>query len=761
MRDSADVQRLFDAVPGLFLVLRPDADFTVVAASREYREALRADAALLGRPLAEWLPGDPQQAGAGALHNVQASLRRVADTGRPETMPVQQFDLRRPAAAGGGYEARYWLPVHAPVLDELGAVELIVHRVHEAAAGANQDAIAILDSITEGFYTLDRQWRFDYVNREACRILGRRPGELSGQVVWEAYPGLEGTEIERRYLRAMHEREKGSFTAYYAGHERWYEITVFPAAEGISVFFRNVSERKALEAQRDALLAESERQRRIYQTALDSTPDIFSVFDLEHRVIYANEALLKTWGLGDVHGKRWLELGYEPAQAERLDREIEQVIATRAPVRGEIVFAGRNGRRLYDYSFAPVLGAGGEVVAVTGTGHDVTERQQLTERLAESQRLEAIGTLAGGVAHDFNNMLAAILVNVTMAEQDLPPASLPAGRLQLARRAAERARSLVRQILTFSRRAPKQQQLQALQPLVDEAIALLRSTLPPTVQVAVRPSALPLWASVDATQFQQLVVNLCTNAWQALKNERGQVRVSLSRVMLDAAQAAALGLRAGEWVRLRVSDNGAGMDEGVRTRIFEPFFTTKPVGRGTGLGMAVVHGVVQASGGAIQVRSRPGRGTSISVYLPRQPAPAGEPAAAAEAAPVAAPLPTARVLYVDDDEIVSLTAAALLSRAGFDVHCVRDGPSALSALVADAAGYAAVVTDFNMPGMSGLALAEAARRERPALAVILISGLVTDEVQAAARSVGVRQVVFKEDMMEALVDAVRSAVEAA
>ena len=760
MRDILALQRTFHAVPGLFLVLRPDADHTLVAASAEYLEALNTDAAVFGRPLSALFPSPPS-AGHDTLQNLQASLRRVAATRRAETMPVQQFDLPLPAEGGGGVEARFWLPVNSPVLADDGTVELIVHRVHEAAAKANRDAIGILDSITEGFYTLDRQWRFDYVNREACRLLGRQPGELSGQVVWEAYPGLEGTEIERRYLRAMHQREKGSFTAYYAGHERWYEITVFPAAEGISVYFRNVTEQKTVEAQHDALLAESERQRRIYETALDSLPDFVYVFDVDHRVLYANAALLKTWGVDDVRGKRFMDLGYEPWHADLHDREIDQVIATQAPISGEIPFTGTNGTRLYDYIFAPVLGAGGEVVAVAGTTRDITERQQMTARLGESQRLEAIGTLAGGVAHDFNNMLAAILVNLGLAAQDIPAGSAAIGRLQLAHRAAERARSLVRQILTFSRRAPKMQQVQLLQPLVDEAIALLRSTLPPTVQVAVRPAPMPLWACVDGAQFQQMVVNLCTNAWQALPDERGRVRVSLMHVKLARQQATALQLEAGDFVRLQVADNGLGMDDVVRTHIFEPFFTTKPVGQGTGLGLAVVHGVVTESGGAIQVRSRPGRGTSISIYLPRMPAPGIEVPVAAQPSQGLASAHAERVLYVDDDEVVSLTAAALLSRAGFVVTCAQDGQSALTALRDAPGGYAAVVTDFNMPGMSGLALTEAVRHEAPGTPVIITSGLVTDELQAAASRLGVRQVVFKEHMLDRLVDAIRSAVASA
>lgn len=752
MRDILALQRSFHAVPGMILVLQPDPAFTVVAASADYLRATRRDRALFGEPLAALFPhGDVFPA-------LRDSLQRVVASGRAETMPVQQFDLPLPAA-GGGVEARYWWSVNAPVLSEDGEVELIIHRVHEAAAKANQDAIAILDSITEGFYTLDRQWRFDYVNREAQRILGREPGELSGQVVWQAYPGLEGTEIERHYLRAMHQREKGSFTAWYAGHRRWYEITVFPAAEGISVFFRDVTASKSMEAQRDALMSESERQRGMYETALDSTPDFVSVFDTAHRVIYANAALLATWGVSDGRGRRLSELGYASWHANLHDREIDQVVATRMPVRGEVPFTGTTGTRLYDYIWAPVRGPQGEVVAVACTARDITERQQMAERLGEGQRLEAIGTLAGGVAHDFNNMLAAILVNLSEAEQDLQADSPAAQRLQLAQRAAERARALVSQILTFSRRAPKALQVQSLQPLLDDAMDLLRSTLPATVRFAVHASRAPLWARVDGAQFQQLVVNLCTNGWQALHDERGRLRISLTPQVLTLPQAHALGLDAGAWIRLRVADNGMGMEEAVRARIFEPFFTTKPLGRGTGLGLAVVHGVVKECGGAIRVLSRPGRGTCIDVILPRVPPPGGEGAAEPPSARAGhEPLAGGRVLYVDDDEIVSLSAAALLSRAGFTVTCVPDARAALEALRDSRAGYAAVVTDYNMPGMSGLDLAEIVRSETPHTAVIIISGLVTDELQAAAGHLGVRQVVFKEYMLERLVDAVTLAL---
>jgi PAS domain S-box-containing protein len=756
MTDGIEIQRILRAVPGSVLLLKPDADFTIVAGSAAYLTATHTTDAIFGRPLFEVFPDNPELTSANGSAALRASLQRVLATRCADVMAVQRYDVRRQAADGGGFEERYWRPANTPILRDDGEVDYILHHVEEAAARAKQDAIGILESITEGFFTLDRQWRFDYVNSEAHRILGRAPGELTGRVLWQAYPGLEGTDFERAYLRTMHRREKGSFTAYYAGHDRWYEVTTFPAAEGMSIYFRDVSEQKRMQTQRDALMAESERQRRIFETALDSTPDFVYVFDLDHRALYANAALLKTWGVDDVRGKRWMDLGYEQWHADLHDRELDQVIATRAPIRGEIPFTGTNGTRIYDYIFAPVLGADGEVVAVAGTTRDVTERQRLALRMVESQRLEAIGTLAGGVAHDFNNMLAAILGNVALAKQELEPTSPALGRLHLVHRAAERARALVRQILTFSRRAPQQHAVLALQPLVDEAIELLRSTLPPTVRLSVHSASPLLWARVDGPQFQQIVVNLCTNAWQALPKERGEVRVSVARVSLSAQQADALELSAGEHVLLQVADSGLGMNESVRSRIFEPFFTTKPPGQGTGLGLAVVHGVITESGGAVRVESEPGRGTCFSVYLPLLPEPAAELGAAI--GPSAGTAGSGgQVLYVDDDEVVSLTAAALLSKAGHAVSCAHDGPAALSALRSAPRAFDVVITDFNMPGMSGLAVAEAVRSQSPGTQVIVISGMVTDELQASARAMGVREVLPKEEMLERLVDAVRRA----
>ncbi|MDE2276093.1 MAG: response regulator, partial [Burkholderiales bacterium] len=253
----------------------------------------------------------------------------------------------------------------------------------------------------------------------------------------------------------------------------------------------------------------------------------------------------------------------------------------------------------------------------------------------------------------------------------------------------------------------------------------------------------PLYARVDGAQVQQLVLNLCTNAWQALPGQQGQVRIGLDRIE-----------GATPWVRLRVEDDGVGMSEATRARIFEPFFTTKPVGQGTGLGLAVVHGIVTASGGRIEVHSRLGEGTRFDILLPLVPAAAATaPTAVAgreEAMSALACGSGEQVLYVDDDEVVALTVSALLQRAGYGVTCVHSAQQALDLVRAQPRRFELVATDYNMPGLSGVALAEALAQIAPELPVVISSGYVTEALKAQAEAAGVRAVLLKEYAFERL-----------
>jgi len=412
----------------------------------------------------------------------------------------------------------------------------------------------------------------------------------------------------------------------------------------------------------------------------------------------------------------------------------------------------------------------GQPLRMVGTHTDITDVKQaeaqqraLETQLRESQKMEAIGTLAGGVAHDFNNLLAAILGNLTLAREDVGAQHPAQESLTEIGRAAIRARQLVQQILTFSRRQTQEMQRQPLTPLVEDALGLMRSLLPAGIKLVSRLPAATLPVLADATQVQQVLMNLCTNAWQAMEGRPGDITVALRDVRLDAAQALKLGaLPSGAYACLSVADNGPGMDLDTQRRIFEPFFTTKAPGAGTGLGLAVVHGIVKAHHGAIALDSRPGEGARFDVYLPLAGA---EQAVAAVGAPGAAPPEASaasgtHIVYIDDYEAMVFLVGRLLRKQGYRASTFNSGEDAMEWLRAHPQEPVdLVVTDQNMPGMSGVDVARSVAQDRPGLRVAIVSGHVNEQLQADAATVGVIEVMPKQDSMDALGDAIRKLLE--
>ncbi|MDG5975540.1 PAS/PAC sensor hybrid histidine kinase [Hydrogenophaga taeniospiralis CCUG 15921] len=462
-----------------------------------------------------------------------------------------------------------------------------------------------------------------------------------------------------------------------------------------------------------------------------------------------------------------------PDDLEQMRADREAHFEGRAPVyRNEHRVRCKVGNWKWVLSRGMVIGRDddGRPLRMVGTHTDITEHKQaeahqraLETQLRESQKMEAIGTLAGGVAHDFNNLLAAILGNLALAREDVGAHHPAQESLAEISRAAIRARQLVQQILTFSRRQTQEMQRQPLTPLVEEALGLMRSLLPAGFRLVSRlpTTALPVLA--DATQMQQVLMNLCTNAWQAMEGRSGDITVALREVSLDASQALQLGeLPGGAYACLSVADNGPGMDEETQRRIFEPFFTTKAPGTGTGLGLAVVHGIVKAHRGAIALHSSPGAGARFDVYLPL--ATGALPPTALEeppAAPVAAPVnPGKHVIYIDDYEAMVFLVGRLLRKQGYRASTFESGEAALDWLRAHPQDPVdLVVTDQNMPGLSGVEVARELRQLRPGLRVAIVSGHVNDRLIADAAEAGVCDVMGKQDSMDALGDAIRAFLE--
>ncbi|MGC4367873.1 hybrid sensor histidine kinase/response regulator [Hydrogenophaga sp. R2] len=498
-------------------------------------------------------------------------------------------------------------------------------------------------------------------------------------------------------------------------------------------------------------------------------------------------------------GHAWQLLGETGQPLRRHELPFDRVLATGQPARDIVmgVPVGEGGEIRWALCNAyPENSTDGGLRHVVLTFIDITslrnaqaEQKTLQAQLAQSQKMEALGTLAGGVAHDFNNILAAILGNADLARQDLGAAHPSAESLDEIRTAARRGRELVRRILAFSRQQPMELVETDLAAVLAESCALLRAALPSHVELVQSSGGPAPRILADPTQIGQVFVNLGTNALHAMQAQGGRLEFRIDSLPAHHAGvppelALICRQRQTGVVRVQVTDTGSGMDEAVRRRIFEPFFTTKAVGQGTGLGLPMVLGIVQSHGGAIDVQSRPGAGTTFTLLFPAA-APANRgtmpmpgrasaalPASAASAAPPpstdardtmpdATDAPMPHVLYLDDDDTLVFLVRRLLERRGFRVTAFTAQNDAIEAVRAAPGQFDLLLTDFNMPGMSGLEVARAVLAIEPSLTVAVASGYITDEMQAEARAAGVREVVFKTDAVETFCEVVSRLVQPA
>ena len=403
----------------------------------------------------------------------------------------------------------------------------------------------------------------------------------------------------------------------------------------------------------------------------------------------------------------------------------------------------------------------GRITGIEGAFQDITERKKaeqakasLEAQLRESQKMEALGTLAGGIAHDFNNILGTMLGNAELARHDARANWQALVSLEEILKAGNRAKDLVQQILSFGRRQPTSRRVLSLPAVVEESVRLLRAGLPPGVRIDCRCAPDTPSIVADPTQVQQVLLNIGNNAAHAMEGRPGAIDIRVEGVTLDQASARFdLNLRPGPYACVTISDMGHGMDAAIRTRIFEPFFTTKAPGKGTGLGLSVAHGIMQAHQGGIVAHSEPGKGSRFELYFPHARDGAAAPGIAEEAG-AASEGHGQHILYVDDDESQVFLIKRMLERWGYRVSAYLEQREALDALLADAPSFDLVVTDFNMPGLSGLEVARAIRDARPDLPVILISGYITDELRAQAEAVGVRELIAKPHEVEELRDTV-------
>jgi PAS domain S-box-containing protein len=384
-------------------------------------------------------------------------------------------------------------------------------------------------------------------------------------------------------------------------------------------------------------------------------------------------------------------------------------------------------------------------------------RKELEGQLRQAQKLDALGTLAGGIAHDFNNILAAISAYSELAELDAEQPEAVRSHLSEVLNATTRATELVRRILAFSRQHKQARVPVQLEQVIADALKLVRSTLPATIEIVSAITDGPHAVLADPIQVHQVVMNLCTNAAHAMAERTGRLTIELASVNVDAALTEVQrDLRVGRYVRLSVTDSGSGMDEATVSRIFEPFFTTKAPGEGTGLGLAVVHGIVRDHDGAIAVRSQPGLGTTFEIHFPESAERVTTPAGA-----VAEVLRGRgeRVLFVDDEPALCRSAHSMLERLGYRVTATSDPEDALGRFRDGPQQVDLVITDLTMPRMTGIDLARELLAVRPDLPIVMVSGFSGKWTPDKAREIGIRASLNKPLTLSSLAGALRAVLE--
>jgi len=595
--------------------------------------------------------------------------------------------------------------------------------------------------------------RYDAAGRKIwIRVSGEPVFDASG--AFKGYRGIARNFTERRRAEELRELEH-AVTRILSEAES--------ASAGLQAVFRAVCETEGWECGRYFRLDEQARVLRFADgwSVADAAVERFVEMS-RHRVFHPGEGLSGlAWQTGQP---LWsVDVTQDPRTGSGWSKTVPHGIG----IHGAFVFpVVLHGKTMGVFNFASRKPREPEeqlVQAITAIGRQIgqflqrrqadEQRRTLEAQLRQAQKMQAIGTLATGMAHEFNNVLRAILANVELARMDIASGRPVRTSIEEIDKAGRRARDFVQRILGFARPQAPQRRRLAPGEIVQEAVRLMRATLPPRIQLVVEIGPDTPEVLADATQVHQLLVNLCTNACQAMEGRSGIVVVRLSDTTLSAAETRRMpGLQPGRFAQLSVTDSGIGIDPAIRDRIFDPFFSTKRVSEGTGLGLAVVNGIVQAHEGFIDLESRPGEGATFHVYLPA----AQETSAhgVGDEASVPAHGRGRRVLFLDDNEELVSALVQTLSRQGFRVNGYTVPEAALDAVRAEPQTYDLIVSDYKMPGMSGLDVARELSRIRPDLPVIIISGYVDDELQRAARELGVRRLLHKLHTLDELVEVI-------
>ena len=605
---------------------------------------------------------------------------------------------------------------------------------------------------------LDTDFNFLRVNRAFADSFGSPPESYVGKNLFALYPDERALGLFRRVLETgqPHVEFESPFLQAGTGAERTFwdwslqRVAAGDVVEGVVLTLVDVTTR---------IKAEEEGRR--LATAVEQSAEAVVITDRDDRILYANRTFESLHGRArtEVFGRKYGDLLGFGAEDDAFRSGLRETLDRGETWKGRLTrtLDGRQDRKL-DVTISPVRDPAGQIVNYAVLEHDATREHRLEVSIRNLQKLDALGALAGGIAHDFNNILVPVFINAELAAFEVEKDGPASRNLKLILEAANRGRGLVRQIIAFSRPTEQRRDVIDITPILKETLEFLRSSLPRSIAIVERFDAGTGRVRADPTQITQVLMNLGTNAAYAMRETGGRLSVGLSDVVLGPEPATVSPeLVPGPYVKLTVEDDGSGMPPEVLERIFEPFFTTKRRGEGTGMGLAVVRGIVKSHGGTVTVSSVPGRGTTFEVYFP-----------AAKGRVKPAPAPSAeglmgkgRILFVDDEDMLVRSVKPMLERLGFSVTATTDPLEALALFRRRPAHFDLVITDETMPGLTGDKLAQELLRIRPDVPIILSTGFSESVREEDLPALGIREFIMKPFSTSEIAEKIRSALKKA
>lgn len=630
-------------------------------------------------------------------------------------------------------------------------------RIEEALRKSEERYRALFENNPIGAIIVDHEARVIGYNLAKSET-GRRVPKI-GDIMYKDYADKHKINMLAELKDCIRSGKPKEFPELQYNND-FLHIRISPISGGAIITSIDITYRKQMEE----ALRESEKK---YRDLVETLPHGIQEIDLKGHITFANTALEKIFGYqkGGLIGKSVLDLLAVPMDKENMFLFLKRT-AEEEPVpipyfnkcltaKGSVVDiqADWNYKR---NSVGKAIGFTAVITDITNRLRAEEEKEKLENQLRYAHKMEAIGTLAGGIAHDFNNILGSILLNSELAMDDVEKGSETAYALEQVIKGSYRAKDLIEQILTFSRRSEVETRPLKINTLLKETLKMLRSMLPTTVILQQEIAENIDMILADPSQIQQLMINLCNNAAQAMNGRGGTLRVSLVNITLKEMPLGT-DLPPGRYVRIGVEDSGCGIQQEIKDRIFDPFFTTKQPGEGAGLGLSVVHGIVINHKGGIVVSSSPGEGTRFDVFLPVV---ADNTVAIAPETSTDTTLGRERILFVDDEAVVVDANKRILERLGYHVTAAANGPEALHLFLKNPEAFDLVITDMTMPVMTGTELAEKLVRIKPTIPIILCTGYSQFMSIEKANALGIRDFILKPSSRQEIVGAIRKTLDA-